>query len=173
MICVEALSNQPHLSYCCSVWGCCSDTNINILQKVQNRAARIITSSSYDTSAAPLIHGLGWPTIKQFIFKETSSLMYKSLNSLAPDYLPSILTRCGDNSEHNLRSKDLNLKILLLRTKTGQKSFCYRGATLCNSLDKARKVAPSLGVFKNLLKKVGLHSPPLYFTFVLLILHES
>ena len=90
---------EPHLTYCCSVWGCCSDTNINILQKVQSRAARTITNSGYDTSAAPLIHGLGWPTIKQLIFKETSSLMYKSLNLLAPDYLPSIFTRCGEPLE--------------------------------------------------------------------------
>lgn len=142
---------EPHLSYCCSVWGCCSDTNISRLQKVQNRAARIVTNSKYDTSAMPLINGLGWATVKQLIFKESASLMYKSLNSLAPDYLSSLFTRCSDSNERNLRSTDLNLKIPLLKTKTGQKSFCYRGTTLWNSLDKASKSASSLGAFKNLI----------------------
>ena len=33
---------EPQLSYCCSVWGCCSESKINALQKIQNRAARIV-----------------------------------------------------------------------------------------------------------------------------------
>ena len=40
---------EPHFRYCCSVWGCAGSTNINQLQKLQNRAARIITNSSFDT----------------------------------------------------------------------------------------------------------------------------
>ena len=35
---------EPHFSYCCSVWGCCSETKLNSLQKIQNRAARITTN---------------------------------------------------------------------------------------------------------------------------------
>ena len=53
---------EPHLSYCCSVWGCCSESKIDVLQKIQNRAARIVTSSPYDDSAAPIIESLGWST---------------------------------------------------------------------------------------------------------------
>ena len=40
---------EPHLRYCCSVWGCAGSTELNQLQKLQNRAARIITNSSFDT----------------------------------------------------------------------------------------------------------------------------
>ena len=40
---------EPHFRYCCSVWGCAGSTEINQLQKLQNRAARIITNSSFDT----------------------------------------------------------------------------------------------------------------------------
>ena len=42
---------EPHLRYCCSVWGCAGSTELNQLQKLQNRAARIITNSSFDTQA--------------------------------------------------------------------------------------------------------------------------
>ena len=38
---------EPHFRYCCSVWGCAGTTEINHLQKLQNRAARIVTSSSF------------------------------------------------------------------------------------------------------------------------------
>ena len=58
-ICTEGLIVEPQLSYCCSVWGCCSESKINVLQKIQNRAARIVTNSPYDASAAPLIQNLG------------------------------------------------------------------------------------------------------------------
>ena len=36
-----------------------------MLQKLQNRAARIVTNSSYDAPAANLIKELKWPTIDQ------------------------------------------------------------------------------------------------------------
>ena len=61
---------EPHLSYCCSVWRNCSKRKIDSLQKVQNRAARIIMNSAYDASAAPLIQSLGWPTISNLIQKK-------------------------------------------------------------------------------------------------------
>ena len=78
---------EPHLSYCCSVWGCCSESKIDVLQKIQNRAARIVTSSPYDATAAPMIERFSWSTISDLIKKETATLTYKSLNSLAPNHL--------------------------------------------------------------------------------------
>ena len=35
------------------------------MQKLQNRAARIVTGSSFDTPGLPLIKKLGWKTIDQ------------------------------------------------------------------------------------------------------------
>ena len=36
---------EPHLRYCCSVWGACGVTSRKTLDKLQNRAIRIITNS--------------------------------------------------------------------------------------------------------------------------------
>ena len=41
---------QPHFDYCCSVWDELGGTLATKLQKLQNRATRVITSSSYDSS---------------------------------------------------------------------------------------------------------------------------
>ena len=60
---------EPCLSYYCSVWGCCSESEISALQKIQNRAARIVTNSPSDASAAPLIQKLGWSTINTLVKK--------------------------------------------------------------------------------------------------------
>ena len=46
---------EPHIRYCCSVWGCSGDTILQKLQKIQNRAARIVTNSPFDKASLPLI----------------------------------------------------------------------------------------------------------------------
>ena len=141
-------SVEPHLSFCCSVWGCCSEPRSDVLQKIQTRAARIVTSSPYDASAAPIIESLGWPTISDLIRKETATLTYKSLNSLAPSYLRKLFANCSDERERFLRSSETDLKIPLLKTTSGQRAFSYRSAKLWNRLERATKLAPSLKTFK-------------------------
>ena len=51
---------EPHFDYCSSVWYGISDRLSKKLQKLQNRAARVITKSTYDTSAKPLLNSLNW-----------------------------------------------------------------------------------------------------------------
>ena len=60
------------------------------LQKLQNRAARIVTNSSYDARADILIEKLNWPTISEIIKRETTTMVYRSLNGLVPMYLSNI-----------------------------------------------------------------------------------
>ena len=67
---------QPHFSYCCSVWGCCGASKLKTLQKLQNRAARIVTSSPFDTPAAALLQLLRWPSIEKLINRETCTVVY-------------------------------------------------------------------------------------------------
>ena len=66
---------------------CSGITRIESLQKIQNRAARIVSGSPYDAPSVPLCKKLGWLSIKEMIVKETSTMMYKSLNDLTPQYL--------------------------------------------------------------------------------------
>ena len=143
---------EPHFSYCCSVWGNCSKPKIDSLQRVQNRAARIVMNSGHDASTAPLIQSLGWSTISNLIHKETATLIYKSLNDLAPGYMRNLFARCSESNGRVLRSTDTDLKLPLLKTSAGQKSFSYRGARLWNSLSREAKVATSLSAFNRLSK---------------------
>ena len=55
---------DSHFRYCCSVWGCAGDTTLRKLQKLQNRAARVVTNSPFDHTSLPLISKLGWLTVK-------------------------------------------------------------------------------------------------------------
>ena len=74
---------EPHFRYCSSVWGCCGATEINQLHKMQNRAARIVTGSKFDTSGLPLVKQLSWKTIGELIDNESNTMVFKwSLNLL-------------------------------------------------------------------------------------------
>ena len=63
------------------------------LQKLPSRTARIVTGSPYDAPSVLLHKELGWLSIKKMIVKETSTMMYKSLNDLAPQYLSDLFVR--------------------------------------------------------------------------------
>ena len=52
---VYSALTQPHFDYYCSVWDELGDTIAIKLQKLQNRAARVITRSSYDADVGALL----------------------------------------------------------------------------------------------------------------------
>ena len=49
---------ETHFRYGNIIWGTCGEILLTKLQKVQNRAARVITKSDYDAEARPLIDEL-------------------------------------------------------------------------------------------------------------------
>ena len=59
------------------------------LQKVQNRAARIITTSNYDASLDELFQSLKWHKLELLRMFNSSILMYKTLNNETPENLSS------------------------------------------------------------------------------------
>ena len=107
---------EPYFRNCCSVWGCCSSTEKDRLQKLQNRTARIITGSSFTTSALPLIESLSWKTIEELISNETKICVFKAVNGLAPQYLTELFSRNSQRSLHILRNTSTDLKLPLFKT---------------------------------------------------------
>ena len=73
---------EPHFDYCNLVWGNCGKTLSDRLQKLQNRAARVLTSSSYDTDAKGLIRQLRWKDLYTQRQIQKALMVYKSFNGL-------------------------------------------------------------------------------------------
>ena len=140
---------EPHFRYCCSVWGCCGATTINQLQQLQNRSARILLESSYNTPSRPLIKSLAWKTIRELVDEEPKLIVYKSINGLAPQYLRNLFNRNSFDNAYSLRNTTTDLKIPKKMSNNGQKSFSYRGAKLWNSLPAEAKRSPSVCAFKS------------------------
>ena len=139
---------EPHFRYCCSVWGNCGVTRLQNLQKLQNRAARIVTRSNFDSPAMPIIQKLKWPTISDIIRSETATTVYKSLNGLAPEYLSKLFVKNSTRNTRKLRNTETDLLLPLRKTNNGQKGISFRGPKLWNQLEHNVKYAPSLATFK-------------------------
>ena len=68
---------QPHFDYCSLVWHNCNKGFKEKLQKLQNRAGRIITRSSYDVRSAEILEKLGWLTLEHRWHLNKVLLMHK------------------------------------------------------------------------------------------------
>ena len=139
---------QPHFDYCSVVWGNCSKTLSSKLQKLQNRAARILTYSSFDANADTLIEKLGWKKLNSQRQMHKAIMVYKSLNGLAPQYLRDKFVHRNNISNYSLRDTENKLAIPLPRTNYMKNSFSYPGAVLWNSLPAEMRQADDLSSFR-------------------------
>ena len=137
----------PHLDYCSAVWGCIGNGLSQKLEKLQNRAARIITGSSWDASSAPILHALKWDSLADRRAKQLKSLMFKTVNNLVPEYLSDKFASINTIHRHNLRGAQHNLFIPRQNTETLKKSFRYRGAVTWNSLSAEAKAGHYFKLF--------------------------
>ena len=106
----------------------------NHLQKLQNRAARIIANSSFDAPCIPLVRWLGWKIIEELIAHESELIVFRSIHGLAPQYMSDLLTKISQLTSHNLRNIATDLWLPQKRSSSGLKSFSYRSAKTWNSL---------------------------------------
>ena len=67
------------------MWNNCGATDGAKLQKLQNRAARILSYSDYDAEVEPLFQQLNWTELARRGELHTVSMVYKSNHGLAHD----------------------------------------------------------------------------------------
>ena len=143
---------QPYFDYCAQIWGCLGATLSNKVQKLQNRAFRIITRESYTTRSIDILSKLNIPNLEQRRNQQLSVLMYKINKKLAPDYMRNIFTNTCDIHNHNTRQSDVNLVLPKPRTNYMKCSFGYRGAENWNALPISLKKSENISIFKSLLR---------------------
>ena len=91
-----------HLYYFSAVWSCIGNGLSQKLEKLQNRAARIITGSSWDASSAPILHALKCDSLADRHAKQLKSLMFKTVNNLVSEYLSDKFASTNTIHRHNL-----------------------------------------------------------------------
>ena len=134
---------EPHFDYCSAVW---DGLTRQPSEKLQNRAIRVITKSSYDTSSRFLLNSLGWDNLSVRRAKQKANLMYKSINNLAPAYLCNLFAPRTPN--YYFRNVEKKLILPKPRTDYLNRSFSYSGALLWNNLPEEMRTSNFLGLFK-------------------------
>jgi len=86
-------------------------------------ALRILTSSSNDANTDDLFVRLGWQKRNLQRELKTATMVYKSLNGLAPDYLKSMFTDRSVISSYSLRNCEGKLAFPLSPTNFLKKQF--------------------------------------------------
>ena len=142
---------QPHFDYCCVVWDNCNKTLADKLQKLQNRAARILTFSSYDANADALLvvlESIGWKKLQTQRKIQKAVMVHKSLHGPAPDYLQSIFVNRSSVANYSLRDTEGKLAIPKPRTNYLKNSFSCTDAVLWNNLPTGLRQTNNLNYFK-------------------------
>ena len=146
---------QSQIDYCLSVWGYSSDANCKILQRLQNRAARIISDNfDWNVRGIDIVKYLGWINVCQRRDYFTAITVYKSLAGLQPSYITDLFTLSRDIATRKTRSCCTNKLFLPKANKSSFKcSLQYAGATIWNNLPDIIRNIDTLNVFKHTLKQ--------------------
>ena len=147
--CVYNCLVLPVLCYTDTAWGELSVECKSRLQRLQNRAARIIVRRD---SSSEALKTLGWPNLETMRKRNKSILVYKCLNNLAPQYLSDYFSRNHSFHSYNTRRRE-DIHPSRPKLSLGKRTFRYSGAILFNSLPETYKRTASLEAFKRLMMK--------------------
>ena len=124
LITIYNLLVQSHFNYCSVVWGCCSQSLSQKLQELQNRAARVITFSNFNSCTEELFLELRWVKLDRQHSVDKAIMMYHFLNCAVPQYLCFRFVQRSNTLSYQLRGSDHRLAIPLPRT-----NYCKRSLT--------------------------------------------
>jgi hypothetical protein len=141
----------PLFDYCDVVYSNCNTTEIIKLQRLQNRAAKLILQVPLDTSTHEVINELKWFYLSERIFYHRCVFMYNCFNANFPDYISRTFS-VSDHGHNTRSSSRRDLQIPKCRTGSGQKTFAYQGVKAWNSLPDSTRNASTLNTFKTKLK---------------------
>ena len=113
------------LAYCLPVFGGCDKFEIESLQVMQNKAARLVTHSPIREPRREIFSKLGWLTVNQLIFYHSALSTYRIRQCKEPEYLSSLLSR--DNDRGNIIVPNTTLTL-------AKNSYCFRGSAQWNSI---------------------------------------
>ncbi len=96
----------PYLSYGILLWGSACYVNLNRIFKLQKRAIRIISNSSYLCHTKPLFEKYNVLDIFDLYSKEVCLFMHKYHNGLLPRAFDNLFTNMKDVHDYNTRNKN-------------------------------------------------------------------
>lgn len=150
---------QPIFDYCNVTWFGRFNDDIQKLNVLHKRCARIILGVNYFTSSDLMFNILGWERLQTRNNYFKALMMYKSLNGLAPNYLANRF-KCISTT-HNVNTRQATAGQLALPPLSNgndlecfKSSFMYSGVKLWNDIDPEIRNSVNVHIFKQQYKSV-------------------
>ena len=143
------------LDYCNAVFGSLNESQIQILQKIQNSAVRFIFNLSLRDHITPYLKELHFLPVKQRINYKIAMLTFKSIHGIAPPYITELIHLKSPNSIYGLRA---NHEPYILKTdlkthfKRTEGAFSYKAPYVWNNLPDTVRLETDFEKFKTALK---------------------
>ena len=157
---------RPHFDYCDAIYdGHITVQDLMKLEKLQNRAARLVTGGLFRTSTDKLLTELGWDrlTTRRRLHRLT---LYHKLNTAEqlPHYITSIIpnTRAQD-THRQLRNADRQ-SITTSNTSSYKRSFFPTTIGQWNELTQDTQQLTHTAFKKEICQQQGAPDPPAYYT---------
>ena len=158
---------EPYFRYCNTVWGYRNETLLDKLQVLQNKAARVIKGSKFENTNHPvLLKELRWLNVRQLIFIDTTILMYRVANNLAPETISDMYQVANNVHNYNTRyAIDGNFYLNRANTTIVQRhssKICMN----CALRDKSAKLGTDVEHIITFVLRYGAilkYSPGVYF----------
>ena len=139
------------LVYCLPVFGGCDKFEMEALQIMQNKAARLVTHAQQSTSRVDIFSQVGWLTVNQLVVYHSALSTFRIRQAQEPEYLHDVMSR--DNRVDRIIVPNTNLTL-------AKNSYCYRAASQWNSLPEHIRRNRRIGQFKSQLKQWILQNIP-------------
>ena len=143
--CVYNSIVQPLFDYADTAWGELSIGCSQELQRLQNRAARIVVKRNTSKNTFGL---LNWVNLNSRRNIHKCILVYKCINNMVPEYLCSYFLRNSNFHNYNTRRRH-DLHIPKPNRNLGKRTFRYSATVCFNTLPDQIKACTSLNIFKH------------------------
>ena len=127
------------LVYCLPLFGGCGEGNIDDLQVIQNKLARLVTFSEPREHRDTMYNTLQWMTIRQLICYHTLVTIFRIRIHKEPEHFATKLL--DENRNGRIIIPHSNLTVY-------RKSFLYRGILVWNSLPEDIRCQQEMSKFK-------------------------
>ena len=131
------------------------ETQSTRLQKLHNRAARIIADVRTEIDQKTVLNLLGWEPLSEERLKSKAKIMLKTINNPEVNSLSKLFTFTDEIVSHNLRQSLSTLRLPKPNTNNMEKSSMYNGASIWNSPSKSLREYCKTSNFS---RKIAAHS---------------
>ena len=141
------------ITYCNCLFMSAPSSVIQLLQNVQNFAARLVFMAPRHQHSTPLLKKLHWPPISERIKYNVVCMCFHAINGSSPTYLSELLHTYTPSRTLRSSSDSRMLQIQQYKRKThGFRTFASFGPYVWNSLPQDIRQCSTLQFFKTKLK---------------------